>query len=106
VSQRTETRQTQVVIFSCDLCGSEEGMARYQCNRCCKVCGRTVCSNCQDDCEYKTRCKICGELAKEWLPKINAAYLEYERMNSEWKAASLGVRPSQPPAEKEKPDAT
>lgn len=92
MSERKETQSTVVTIIGCDLCGSEENIARYECNRRCAICGRTVCNSCQGSFEYETRCKICDGLASKWVPQINAAYQEYERLQDGWKKESLAAR--------------
>ena len=93
MSERKETRNVEVTIIACDLCGSEENIARFGCNRTCQICSRVICNSCVGDFEYETRCKPCDGLAGKWIPLINAAYEEYERLQKEWKKESLAVRP-------------
>ncbi len=93
MSRRKEQRQTEVTIIACDLCGSEENVARYEENRRCHNCGREVCNKCVSDSEFATECKVCTKLANEWMPQINAAHREYERLQEAFKAASLAMRP-------------
>jgi hypothetical protein len=83
-----EMREVEIVTLTCDLCGSKD-MSRYECNRKCQICGREVCGKCQSDFEHETRCKVCQDLAGEWIPKINAAYEQYEALQQQWKEASL-----------------
>lgn len=89
MSERKEMRSVEVTIMACDLCGSERDIARYECNRRCAICRRTICNSCVGDFVHETRCKICDTLAGKWIPIINAAYQEYERVQDEWKKESL-----------------
>jgi hypothetical protein len=93
MARREELRQTKVTILACDLCGSEENMARYEVNRRCQNCGREVCNKCTSDDEFGTTCKVCARLIGEWQPKISAAYKEYERLQQAFKEASLAAKP-------------
>ena len=90
---RKEMVEQEILTLTCDLCGSPENIARYDCNRRCQNCRREVCNRCLNlGNEFSNQCLMCSETGMDFLPKINAAYKLYKDLCEQWKAASLARR--------------